>query len=229
MHHLQACFPLILPGFVGGGWLVGWVLFVLFCQVDSINEFPCDLALKPESFKLLMSISPWHACEKGWCNPITKERGQSCQKFLTNCCFQNEGTQGLYFPKPLASLQHFVHSAYSSHWFPFQVCMLSTATSITCIKNTACSEWQTKSGLNGLCSCPERQESICFSSTASLCLTYGIFPAAPAMKPMQMASVPLRAGNPEQLPPPQPGFFPDQPTLCAEGGRGHTKIQRVLM
>lgn len=76
------------------------------------------------------------------------------------------------FPKLLASLQHFRHSVCSSHWFPLQVCMLSTATN-TVYRKKQSTQWVTnRESLSGLRCCPDREESVCFSSRTCLCLTY---------------------------------------------------------
>lgn len=73
--------------------------------------------------------------------------------------------------------------------------------------------------LSGLCCCPDKEESICFSSKTSLCLVYQTLTASA----MTATPVTLLAVDPEQLSSPEPNAFPDQAALCAEGGRGHTK------
>lgn len=86
-----------------------------------------------------------------------------------------------------------------------------------------------RESLSGCHCCSDREESVCFSSTASLCLTYQTLLAVPVMTATPVTLVALRAVDPEQLSSPQPDFFPDQPALRAEAGRGHTKIQYVRM
>lgn len=168
----------------------------LFCPVVVITECPCGLTLKSESFKKLMPISPQRAWERRWFRRTIKQRGQSCLMFLTNCGCQNEGTQASVSQScwQAFSILYTQHTAPTD--FLSRCARLALPQTLSARKaQHAVRDKETKSGLNGLCR--EREEHICFSSTASLCLSYRMFPVL-------MALGPLNAGNPEWLPPPQP-------------------------
>jgi len=73
-----------------------------------------------------------------------------------------------------------------------------------------------------------RQEGdmVCWlSSTPCLCFTYQTLLTAPAVTATPVPPVALRADDPRQLSSLQLDSFTDQPALCAEGSRGHIKIQ----
>lgn len=150
---------------------------------------------------------------------LWKERDQSCQQLLANCGCQNEATQGLISQSCGQDYSILDIQCAAPTDFPSRYACSALPQILSAGKKPQHIVSDRQRSLSGLCCCPDKEESICFSSKTSLCLVYQTLTASA----MTATPVTLLAVDPEQLSSPEPNDFPDQAALCAEGGRGHTK------